>query len=127
MMHTSQDAKDKEINILQKVSQFNHNAYSHLEAMFCVVIYNYKISNPHACTNFRTCLAVTTTVAIFLHLQGLLFGLGWTDQSSTLLTWELSSLNVYPFLVYNREPYAALSSSTVGFWGCQVFVLSRLT
>ena len=73
MMHTSQDAKDKEINIHQKVLQLNHNAYRHLEAMLCVVMYNYKISNPIACTNFRTCLAVTTTIAIFLHLQGLLF------------------------------------------------------
>jgi len=74
MMHTSQDAKDKEINILQK---------------------------------------------------GLL--LGQAVQSSTLLTWELSSLIVYPFLVYNWEPYALLPSLMLGFWGCQVFVLSRLT
>jgi hypothetical protein len=81
-MHTSQDAKDKEINILQKVSQFNHNAYRHLEDMLCVVMYNYMTSNPIACTNFRTCLAVTTTIAIFLHLQGLLF---WGGQTRVQL------------------------------------------
>ena len=126
MMHTSQDAKDNEINILQKVSQFNYNACRHLEAMLCVVMYNYKTSNPHCMHKFQNLPSCNHYHCYIFALTGLAI-LGWTDQSSTLLTWELSSLNVYPFLVYNREPYAALPSSMLGFGACQVFVLSRLT
>ena len=47
----------------------------------------HKFQNLPSCNHYHCYIFALTGLAI----------LGWTDQSSTPLTWELSSLNVYPF------------------------------